>query len=82
MTAEDVRGAIALVVVGVFMLIMGFMAIYPLLTPTEVDLNGYSEFFLKTAGIYTGIVGVIIGYYFGRVSRGPSETGPIERRSP
>ena len=64
--ASHVRAALALMVVGVFMVITAFMALFPLLTKTNVDLNAYADFFSKTASVYTGIVGVVIGYYFGR----------------
>lgn len=66
MSTERVRAFIAIVVVGVFMLITGVMALFPLLSPRNVDVNIYADFFSKTASVYTGIVGVIIGYYFGR----------------
>jgi len=42
------------------------MAIYPLVSETNVGLNDYADFFAKTASVYTGIIGVIVGYYFGR----------------
>jgi hypothetical protein len=61
-----VRSIIAILVVGIFMLITGVMAIYPLVAPAKVPLNEYADFFAKTASVYTGIIGVIIGYYFGR----------------
>jgi len=48
------------------MLITGMMAIYPLFGKTNVALNEYADFFSKTASVYTGIIGVIVGYYFGR----------------
>jgi len=53
-------------VVGVFMLITGLLAIFPLFSKQAVDLTSYADFFNKTSGIYTGIVGVIIGYYFAK----------------
>jgi uncharacterized BrkB/YihY/UPF0761 family membrane protein len=61
-----VRAILALSVVGVFMFITGFMAIYPLVSKTQVGLGDYADFFAKTASVYTGIIGVIVGYYFGR----------------
>jgi uncharacterized membrane protein HdeD (DUF308 family) len=61
-----VRAFLAIIVVGVFMLITGTMAIYPLFGKTNVALNEYADFFSKTASVYTGIIGVIVGYYFGR----------------
>jgi hypothetical protein len=66
MKQESVRAAIALTVVGVFMGITAFLAIFPLVTQANVELTAYSDFFVKTASVYTGIVGVIIGYYFAR----------------
>ncbi len=66
MGVRRVRAVLAISVVGVFMLITGVMAIYPLFSKTNVALNEYADFFAKTASVYTGIIGVIIGYYFGR----------------
>lgn len=66
MGIRRVRAILAVTVVGVFMLITGTMAIYPLFGKTNVALNEYADFFSKTASVYTGIIGVIIGYYFGR----------------
>ena len=66
MKLETVRAIIGFIVIGVFMFITAFMAIYPLLTPTNVQLTEYSDFFAKTASVYTGIIGVIVGYYFAR----------------
>jgi hypothetical protein len=65
-TTRTVRAILGLLVVGVFMLITAFMAIFPLVSPAKVVLNEYADFFAKTASVYTGIVGVIVGYYFGR----------------
>jgi uncharacterized membrane protein HdeD (DUF308 family) len=70
-----VRSIIALMVVGIFMLITGFMALFPLLASTNVQLNTYADFFAKTSSVYTGIVGVIVGYYFGRTLDGKSPAG-------
>ena len=66
MRINQIRSIIAMMVVGIFMFITAFMAIYPLVTDTNVGLNDYADFFAKTASVYTGIIGVIIGYYFGR----------------
>ena len=73
MTTRYVRAALAIIVVGVFMLITGFMALFPLLSKGSVDLNQYADFFAKTASVYTGIIGVIIGYYFGKGEQIPQE---------
>ena len=66
MGVAAVRSVLAISVVGVFMFITGFLAIYPLVTDQQVQLSSYADFFVKTSGVYTGIIGVIIGYYFGR----------------
>jgi hypothetical protein len=65
---DQIRSILALLVVGVFMAITGVLALWPVFSPSNVQLNEYADFFNKTAGIYTGIVGVVIGYYFGRSS--------------
>ena len=72
MKLATIRSLLALAVVGVFMAITGFMAIYPLVTEANVSLGEYSDFFAKTASVYTGIIGVIIGYYFGRSQERPT----------
>jgi hypothetical protein len=69
MSTENIRAILALMIVGVFMIITAFMALYPLLTPQQVQLNDYADFFAKTSSVYTGIIGVIVGYYFGRPTR-------------
>ena len=61
MNTARVRALIAITVVGVFMFITAFMAIFPLVSPTNVQLTEYADFFVKTASVYTGIIGVIIG---------------------
>jgi hypothetical protein len=53
-------------VVGIFVAITAFMAIFPLFSTSQVALQAYGDYFAKTASVYTGIVGVIVGYYFGR----------------
>ena len=66
MNTATVRSLLALLFVGVFVVITGFMAIFPLVSTIKIGLNDYADFFAKTASVYTGIVGVIVGYYFGR----------------
>ena len=66
MDRSKVRSFIALAIIGVFMFITGFLVIYPLVTNQAVQLTEYADFFVKTSGVYTGIIGVIVGYYFGR----------------
>lgn len=69
MKKMQVQSVLAYVVVGFFMAITGLMAVYPLLAPllnTQIPLVEYSQYFAQTASVYTGIVGVVVGYYFGR----------------
>ena len=44
------------------------MVVFRLVTGTKVQLSDYSDFFLKTMSVHTGIIGVIIGFYFGRAT--------------
>ncbi len=69
MKTTQVRSIIALLITGVFMLITSVLALYPILTEDPIKADTYADFFAKTSGVYTGILGVIIGYYF----RGTSE---------
>jgi len=69
------RSILAILVVGTFMIITAAMALYPLFFPqTGVGLAPYSDYFAKTASVYTGIVGVVVGYYFGRSVKRAGET--------
>jgi hypothetical protein len=74
---EHIRAILAVGVVGVFMTITAVLALYPIFTGGNVEMNSYADFFAKTASVYTGIVGVIIGYYFGRSVK--SEEPPSEK---
>jgi hypothetical protein len=65
MNITTVRSILALIVVGTFMLITATLLIYPFVSKDPVSLGPYSDYFNKTASAYTGIVGVVIGYYFG-----------------
>ncbi len=76
MSPARIRSFLALLVVGTFMFITGFMAIFPLVSEAKVGLNDYADFFSKTASVYTGIIGVIIGYYFGRGESGKDGAVP------
>ena len=48
MRTDTIRAILALLIVGVFMGITAFMALFPLLTPQQVQLNDYADFFAKT----------------------------------
>jgi hypothetical protein len=61
-----VRAWLAFIIVGSFMGVTVVMLLYALFSKTNVDLAAYATFFSQTSSVYTGIVGVVIGYYFGR----------------
>lgn len=83
MHTARIRAIIAITVVGVFMFITAFMAIFPLVSRQQVQLTDYADFFVKTASVYTGIIGVIIGFYFGRAMPGDkTEKGDKEYKEP
>ena len=66
MPLSRVRAIVTIMVIGIFMLITGVLALWPVFTKQHLVLEAYADFFTKTASVYTGMVGVIIGYYFGR----------------
>ena len=84
MRLHQVRASLALMVVGIFMAITAFMAVFPLVSEAQVPLVEYADFFVKTASVYTGIIGVIIGYYFGRATEtvGGALPRPVEAADP
>ena len=61
-----VRANIAYIFIISFILLTGTMALLPFISSKETGLNDYADFFAKIASAYTGIIGVIVGYYFGR----------------
>ena len=73
MSIRAMRAVLGILVVGLFMVITAAMALFPLFAPVNVDLGRYSDYFSKTASVYTGIVGVVVGYYFGRSTARPVE---------
>jgi hypothetical protein len=79
---DKMRAVLALLVVGVFMVITAVMALYPLLSASNVDLGSYSDFFAKTSSVYTGIIGVIIGFYFGRSTSQAEKGAQAEKGKP
>jgi hypothetical protein len=72
--AGTVRAVLAILIVGVFAIIFGFLAIYPVVSETNFKPDEYADYLVKTSSVYAGLIGVIIGYYFGRSDRlGSSE---------
>jgi len=75
MTISNVRAFIAIAMVLVFIGLTAVMALYPLFSSKNVDIKDYADFFVKIASVYTGILGVIVGYYFAR-AQGAGAAGP------
>lgn len=68
MDDNKMRNRLATILVLGFLLIIGVVIIYPLiaqLTGYNRNLETWITFIDKTASLFTGIIGVIIGYYFG-----------------
>ena len=89
MTTNNVRAFVAIAMVVVFLGLTVVMALFPLFSTKNVDIKDYADFFVKIASVYTGILGVIIGYYFARVHGGtreaqglPESTTAVARPNP
>ncbi|MDB5007168.1 MAG: hypothetical protein JWP45_1561 [Mucilaginibacter sp.] len=65
MKTEKARTIIALMIVGVYMLMSCVAIFYPFLN-VKVKIDDYANYFTKTSSVYSGIIGVIIGYYFAK----------------
>jgi len=65
MNTTKIRGILALVVVIGVLIVCGLLAILPLVggVQNEQDYVGILKDF---GGLFSGIVGTIIGYYFGK----------------
>ncbi len=64
MTNAQVRARLALGVVAISMLVVAILAIYPLFA--EVQHSEWADVYGKMVSPFTGLVGVIVGYYFGQ----------------
>ena len=78
MKISTVRAILAIIIVFVFMLVFSFLVLYPFLTEDSIDLNSFADYVMKISGIYTGIVGVIIGFYFGKLTYDKGKRDPNE----
>ena len=81
MTTNNVRAFIAIAMVVVFIGLTGVMALFPLFSSKNVEIKEYADFFVKIASVYTGILGVIVGYYFAR-AQGTDRGGPGTTATP
>jgi hypothetical protein len=53
----------------------------PLFIKESVDFSMYADFFAKTSSVCTGIVGVVIGYYFGWSVENAAERAVLNSRA-
>lgn len=83
MDLRKIRSILAITMIGFFLIITGVLALLPLFSGnTEFSLEGYINYFSKIANIYTGFIGVILGYYFGRSVEQPGkEKEAIDEKS-
>ncbi len=69
MSVEKMREILALIIVGGFMILMFILALVPLLT--QLASPTVMGEYMKTVGsLFAGIVGSIVGFYFGKRSAG------------
>lgn len=62
MNTDKVRSIIAIIVVSCIMLVISLIALESVLFGSELNID-----LLKTwSSLWTGVLGVILGYYFGK----------------
>lgn len=65
MNTEKVRGILAIVVVVGVLLVCALLALLPLSSGAQ-NASDYVSILKDFGGLFSGIVGSIIGYYFGK----------------
>jgi len=65
MNIEKVRSVLAITVVSGVLVISGLLVLLPLLGGVQNAMQ-YTDVLKDFSGIFSGIVGTIIGYYFGK----------------
>jgi hypothetical protein len=65
MEISKMRAIISLLVIGAFVLTGTVLALYPMLADLSPN-DGWTTHFERIAAFYSGVVGAIVGYYFGR----------------
>ena len=62
MKINKVRGFLAIIIVTSIMLVISLIALEPLLIGSKINME-----LLKTwSSIWSGVLGIILGYYFGK----------------
>jgi hypothetical protein len=82
MRVNTVQAIIAILVVGGFIVVTGVLALWPLLSESDVGASTYSSYLKDISGVYSGIVGVIIGYYFAQQSTSQAGGAPRAAEEP
>lgn len=72
MKVTKLQATLAVIVVTIFTLVTAIMALAPLI---GVDSTTSLEHLKAFSSIYGGIVGIIIGYFFGKQSAGGQAAG-------
>lgn len=63
MTKEKVKSIISLLIVGSFVITATLLALIPVLKGDPA--GAYTDHIKEFWALYSGVIGVIIGYYFG-----------------
>ena len=64
MEVNKIQAIISIIVIVAFIIITGIIALTPVIG--AVPPTGYTEHLKTFASLYSGIIGIIVGYYFGR----------------
>lgn len=66
MDTDKTRAIISIAVIFCFLGTGVFFAVYPAVVDISPGQQGYIEHFQTFSSFYSGIVGTILGFYFGR----------------
>lgn len=76
MSKETVKALLSLCLVVPYAIVMLFLGIAPVAGLTDLEPKAAFDFSSKFVGLYSGIVGMIVGYYFGAQAKGPRTDAP------
>jgi len=71
MEQNKIQGILAIIVVSVFMVVTGIIAIYTYANDLQGIVDGKitTDHLKDYFSLFTGIIGTIIGFYFGKSSK-------------
>ncbi len=64
MEVSKLQAIISILVIAAFILVTGIVALAPVIGGYPPE--GYTEHLKTFASLYSGIIGLIVGFYFGR----------------